>query len=75
MTIKASITAADVERSYLILALLQVTEDAADYLGDQGDGDAGQKAHSIVSVLRHIRGLQGELHDAIERAELRPRGE
>lgn len=70
MAVRTSITAVDVERSYLILALLQVTQDAADYLGDQGEpeGGAGARAYSIVAVLRHIAELQGKLHDAIEAA-------
>lgn len=64
-------TEQDVERSYLIIALLQVTRDAADFLNDHGDepgGQKGQRSGAIVAVLSHIADLQGEQHNAIERS-------
>lgn len=73
MKTKVDVTSADVERSYLILALLEVTRDAADYLNEQGD--AVNRMGSIVATLRHISDLHGELHDALERATRKSDGE
>ncbi|EUB95905.1 hypothetical protein PMI07_002393 [Rhizobium sp. CF080] len=78
MKTNEAITSADVDRSYLVLALLQVTRDAADFLNDHGDepdGQKGQRSGAIVAVLSHISELQGELHGAIERATRTPAGE
>ncbi|MEN3146147.1 hypothetical protein ABCW43_02410 [Neorhizobium sp. IRAMC:178] len=72
-----AITQDDVARSYLIIALLQVTRDAADYLNDHGEpvGKLGERSGSIAAVLDHIGELQGELHDALERATRESDGE
>lgn len=73
MKTREAITSADVERSYLILALLEVTRGAADYISDQGETEGSMG--SIVETLRHISHLQGELHDALERATRESDGE
>lgn len=72
-----AITPADVARSYLIIALLQVTRDAADYLNDHGEpaGRLRERSGSIAAVLDHIGELHGELHDAVERATREGDGE
>lgn len=72
-----AITQADLDRSFLLIALLQVTRDAAEYLNDHGEParQRGARAGGIVSVLNHISELQLELHYAIEGATRDSAGE
>lgn len=69
-----TVTDKDLNRSYLAMALLEVTIAAVDYLTEAGaNQQPARLSGSVGAVLRHINELVGETHNIIERIELRDR--
>ncbi|MGO4135154.1 hypothetical protein ACEQ6A_11400 [Rhizobium brockwellii] len=62
-----TVTEKDQDRSYVVMALLDVTAAATDYLADEGlNQQPARLAGNIAAVLRHINELVGETHGSIE---------
>jgi hypothetical protein len=61
--------ARSVERSYQLLALLDVCEHSARHIGEAGQRHVPRAAGSLASVLELASEIASELHDALELRE------
>lgn len=69
-----TVTDKDLERSYLAMALLEVTTAAVEYLNENGKNQQPAiLSGCVATALRHISELVGETHSIIERIEQRDR--
>ena len=54
------------DRSYQLLALLDVCEHSARHIGDLSHSHVGRAAGSLANVLELASELAGEVHDFVE---------
>jgi hypothetical protein len=55
-----------VERSYQLLALLDVCEHSAHYIGESGQEHVARAVGSLANVLELASEIASEIHDALE---------
>jgi hypothetical protein len=57
------------DRSYQLLALLDVCEHSARFIGETGQQHVARAAGSLTNVLELASEIASEIHDALERRE------